>query len=122
MGHRNAISIFPHTGKMEFDCIPHGLLDALSGRAGCHATGKIRRECGVSRFCLFNYDKILVHFNPACLRMLLSVPGARSSPVLPAKGHTSSKAPTLFSTSRTVVSESAQSRDAFRALQSRLLT
>src|SRR3990172_1584219 len=62
MGRGNAIAIFPHTVEMEFDCLSHGLLDFLSGRAGCHATGKIRRKCGVSGFCLFNYDKILVHF------------------------------------------------------------
>ena len=80
----DSFSIFPHAIKMELDCIPHGLLDFTSGLAGCHATGKIRRECGVSRFCFFNYDKILVHFNPACLRMLLRVPAARSSPVWPA--------------------------------------
>ena len=84
MRHGNAISILPHAVKMELDCIPHSLFDFIPSLSCCHATGKIWRECGVSRFCFFNNHKVLAHFNPACFRMLLSVPEARSSPVLPA--------------------------------------
>ena len=80
MWYGDYFSVLTHAVEMELDCTSHGLFNLISGLAGCDTSGKIRRKRGVSRFSFFDNDKILVHFKLACLRMLLSVPGARSSP------------------------------------------
>ena len=77
-------SVLSHAVEMELNCVPHGLLNLILVLTGCDTSGKIRRKRGISRFSFFHNDKILVHFKLACLRMLLSVPGARSSPGWPA--------------------------------------
>lgn len=52
-------------------------------RPGCHATRKIRNVGGVVAPGVLNDDRIThgktCFFRPACLRILLSVPGAKSS-------------------------------------------
>src|SRR4051812_30849335 len=58
-----------------------------------HATGQVRNIRAIACITLFDDNQVLHHetshftvydFNPACFRILLSVPGGRSALVLPA--------------------------------------
>jgi hypothetical protein len=62
----------------------HLSLDFVARTPGGNATGKVRRVCGEASAGLLDYDQVLHGFNPACLRILFNVPGATSSPGLPA--------------------------------------
>jgi hypothetical protein len=71
---------------MKRDSFPHELLDFLTRRTGCDAAWHVGRVCRKPAGRLLDNDQELHHFRPACLRMLLSVPGATSSPVAGWKG------------------------------------
>jgi hypothetical protein len=62
----------------------HLSLDFVARIPSGDATRKVRRICGEAGLGLLDDDQILHGFNPACLRMLFNVPGATSSPGLPA--------------------------------------
>ena len=68
-----------HAFKMEGDRLSHLTFDVVACGPSCDAAveiWRVRRETG--RGVLHN-DEIFHCFNPACLRMLLNVPGPRSS-------------------------------------------
>jgi hypothetical protein len=69
---------------MKRNCVLHLSLYFVAGTPGGDATRKVRRVCGEASFGLLDDNQILHGFNPACLRMLFNVPGATSSPGLPA--------------------------------------
>jgi hypothetical protein len=63
---------------------PHLSLDVVARTRGGNATGKVGRVRGEASASLLDYDQVFHGFNPACLRILFNVPGATSSPGLPA--------------------------------------
>ena len=69
---------------MKRDSLFHLSLDFVARVARCDTTRNVRRVCREAGLRLLDDDQILHGFNPACLRMLFNVPGATSSPGLPA--------------------------------------
>ena len=73
--------------EMVFDSRPHPLLDVPATRSGRRTSREIWRVGRVAGFRLLGDDEVSLHgwsLSPACLRMLLRVPGASSSLILPA--------------------------------------
>jgi len=70
--------------EMKRDRLFHLSLDFVARVARCDATRNVRRVCREAGLGLLNDDQVLHGFKPACLRMLFNVPGAASSPGLPA--------------------------------------
>ncbi len=68
---------------MELDGFPHALLDIGTRGPGRHTSREVRGVGGVPGLGLLDDDEERHGFSPACLRMLLRVPGARSSPGWP---------------------------------------
>src|SRR5262245_9168087 len=63
------------------------LFDGGNGRSGRHAAGKIRHISRIISLSLLDHDRVThyrLSLRPACLKILLSVPGAKSSEGLPA--------------------------------------
>jgi hypothetical protein len=81
-------AIFAKSGYMEFDCFAKNRLSFFDCGARGNTTRKIGHITGKIVFRLFNYDRVAhisPHFlSPACLRILFSVPGAKSSLGFPA--------------------------------------
>lgn len=68
-----------HSLHMEFHGFFHRLLYLIASYPGSDAAGHIRRICGKTRAGLLYDYKIFHGRNPACFKMLFSVPGAMSS-------------------------------------------
>jgi len=76
----NLDSLEPQAIEVELDGLAHIVLDLCAAGAGGYASGQVRRIGGVTRARFFDDNEVFLHFfNPACLRMLFSVPGASSS-------------------------------------------
>ncbi len=78
--------IFAKPLQVESDSFTNLLLDFLDGASGGNTTGKVGNISRIVGMSLLNYDCVAhgIHpLRPACLRILLSVPGARSSLGLP---------------------------------------
>lgn len=69
--------------EMERDSVAHFTFNLFTRGARCNTSIKVWRVSREARACLFYDYKVSHCFNPACLRMLLSVPGPRSSFGLP---------------------------------------
>ena len=69
---------------MKRDCLFDLSLDFVARVARCDTTRNIWRVCGETGLGLLDDNQVLHGFKPACLRMLFNVPGATSSPGLPA--------------------------------------
>src|SRR6185436_13929439 len=85
-GRRNGQAILDESFNMHLNGLIHIPLGLISRAARGDAPGQVRRVCRVILAGIFDNDEksVHVHFRPACLRMLLNVPGARSSPGFPA--------------------------------------
>ena len=81
---RNSQALGFEAVEMKRNRALHLPLDFFARAPGRDATRQVRRVCGEAGLRLLNDDQILHGFNPACLRMLFNVPGATSSPGLPA--------------------------------------
>ncbi len=87
---RHSLTVLPQRFEMQAHCLLNELLRFLQRVAACDAAwqvGHIRRIRSVRR--TFNDRDVFhdpPHFNPACLRILLSVPGATSLPSFPPGG------------------------------------
>ena len=62
---------------MEFDGVVHFAFDAVSRLTRGDAAGEIGRIGGIAGRSFFNDDQVPARFNPACLRILFCVPGAK---------------------------------------------
>ena len=80
----NSLAFGPHAFQMESNRRIHPQYDSLPCRTGGHAARKIRRVSRVAGLGLFYDDQEFHGFSPACLKILLSVLGAKSSFGLPA--------------------------------------
>src|SRR5262249_25159579 len=72
---------------MKADRVADFLLDGGDRRSGCDTARQVRHVCGIIAICLLDHVCVahqLFSLRPACFKMLLSVPGARSSDGLPA--------------------------------------
>src|ERR1035441_2122892 len=82
-GFGDGFSVLAHAGNVKADR-PADQLRSLSKRRSCSdAAGKIWDVRAVTGFSLFEKNGVL-HFNPACLRILLFVFGSRSMDGCPA--------------------------------------
>ena len=70
--------------EVEFNGVVHFAFDTVSRLARGDTAGEIGRIGGIAGRSFFNDDQVPAHFNPACLRILFCVPGARSSLGFPA--------------------------------------
>ncbi len=64
---------------MKFYGFSHVFLGLFGCRTRRNTAGEIRRVCRIAGVRFLYDDKIFHHFNPACFRRLLNVPGAKSS-------------------------------------------
>jgi hypothetical protein len=82
---RNGVTLLAQPLKVKFDSLLHVALDFFAVRSGRNAARQVRRVSRKTRTGRLDDNEVLhpCSFNPACLRMLLSVPGANSSPGLP---------------------------------------
>src|SRR5437867_13051752 len=76
---RNRFSSTAQAVEVKFNGVVHFAFDAVSRLARGDAAGEIGRIGGIAVRGFFNDDQVPAHFNPACLRILFCVPGARSS-------------------------------------------
>src|SRR5262247_3954296 len=79
-----SVALFPKPFKMKLDGLAHGFFNTRTSTARGNATGKVWGVCRVACLGLFDNDEVSHGFNPACLNILLSVPGAKSDPGFPA--------------------------------------
>ena len=81
---RHIVTLFTHTLDVECDGFSHVPFDFLFCGASRNAPFEIWGIGRIACACLFNHDKILHGFNPACFKILFKVPGAKLSFGLPA--------------------------------------
>src|SRR5438094_1022862 len=81
---RNRFSRTAQTVEVEFNGVVHFAFDGVSRLARGDAAGEIGRIGGIAGRSFFNDNQVPTHFNPACLRIIFCVPGARSSLGFPA--------------------------------------
>src|SRR6185369_2361913 len=84
MGRRHSVTLLPETLEMKRNGLAHGLLDGGARAARSDTARKVWRECRITCLGFLDDDEVSHAFNPACLNILLSVPGAKSNPGLPA--------------------------------------
>ena len=84
MRSRPTSTILAKPFKVELDRFTHVLLGRLAGPTGCHTTREIWRVGREPGPRLLDDDEVSHGFSPACLNILFKVPGAKSSPGLPA--------------------------------------
>src|SRR5215831_9384821 len=88
-GRWNRSAAFAHSFKVKLDRLANEALSFLNRRPRGDTAGQIRNVRGVIRSCVLN-DYRVSHghlpylFRPDCFRILLSVPGAKSSLGFPA--------------------------------------
>ncbi len=85
---RNRSAVLTHPFKVKLNGLANRELSFFHSRACGHAAGQIRYVSGVVCAGVFNNDRVShgqlpYFFRPDCFRILLSVPGAKSSLGLP---------------------------------------
>jgi len=84
MGRGYPITLLTKPLKVKPDGFAHGFFNAGTGAPSSDTTGKVRGVGRVTSLGFLDDDEVSHGFNPACLNILLSVPGAKSELAFPA--------------------------------------
>ena len=86
-GRGNGLLVFKDTFDVQLDCLVHPSFGFFLSVASCDTARQVRRVRGEVLASVLDHDEEAMHHNslsPACFRMLLYVPGAKSSDSRPA--------------------------------------
>ena len=79
-GKGNWSALLPEFIQVEFDGLSHVSVHLFAGSSDAYATRQVGNNIGrIARLGFLDYDCVS-HFNPACFRILESVPVATSEP------------------------------------------